>query len=166
MWFLLAAGVISMMSISADSWRAVNDGVMGGISSGSMVQSDKGMIFQGHLSLENNGGFSSVRHLVTADTSDTSGIRITIQGDGRDYQFRIRQDGRFDGVAWRQEFSTDGSVQTFDLAYADFVPVWRGRIVRDAGEINPAQIRQLGFLIADEKPGDFSLSVLNMEWLR
>jgi monofunctional biosynthetic peptidoglycan transglycosylase len=166
MWILLVMSVATMISTSADSWRSVNDGVMGGISSGGMVQSADGMSFQGSLSLENNGGFSSVRYLLTEDFSDSTGIRITVKGDGRDYQFRIRQDERFDGISWRQEFSTDGSVQILELNYSDFTPVWRGREVRDAGDIIPEKVRQIGFLIADKQPGEFSLSILEIELLR
>ena len=43
-------------------WRIVNDGVMGGLSKGNISFTDGGtMVFKGNLSLENNGGFSSVR---------------------------------------------------------------------------------------------------------
>ena len=162
---LLAIGAAIMISNAADSWLPLNDGVMGGVSSGGMIDIEDGMQFRGTLSLANNGGFSSVRHLVTEDLSNSTGIRLTIRGDGRSYQFRIRQDGRFDGVAWRQEFQTDGSVQMLVLNYPDFVPVWRGRQVRDAGSIDSAQIQQLGFMIADKQPGDFSLSILKIELL-
>ena len=159
----LAFGAAIMMSTAADSWLPVNDGVMGGVSSGEMIDIEYGMQFHGTLSLENNGGFSSVRHLVREDLSNSTGIRLTIKGDGRSYQFRIRQDGRFDGIAWRQEFQTDGSVQTLELKYADCMPVWRGRLVRDAGRIDAAQIKQIGFLIADKRPGDFELSIFKIE---
>ena len=155
-----------MISAVADSWQPINDGVMGGVSSGNMVEIEDGIQFRGTLSLENNGGFSSVRHLVTQDLSSSTGIRLTFKGDGRSYQFRIRQDGRFDGIAWRQEFHTDGSVQTMEMKYADFMPVWRGRRADGAGEIEPGQIKQMGFLIADKQAGDFSLSIFKIELLR
>ena len=43
-------------------WRVVDDGVMGGRSKGNIKVSDDGILtFSGKLSLENNGGFSSLR---------------------------------------------------------------------------------------------------------
>jgi len=43
-------------------WQAVNDGVMGGVSQGRFRITDaRTMEFSGNLSLENNGGFASVR---------------------------------------------------------------------------------------------------------
>ena len=47
---------------SAREWQSVNDGVMGGVSEGKFKIIDKKtMEFFGTLSLENNGGFASVR---------------------------------------------------------------------------------------------------------
>jgi hypothetical protein len=43
-------------------WQTVNDGVMGGVSVGKFQITDKKTLeFSGTLSLENNGGFASVR---------------------------------------------------------------------------------------------------------
>jgi monofunctional biosynthetic peptidoglycan transglycosylase len=156
----------TVMDLSIEPWHAINDEVMGGLSSGTMVSSDEGLCFKGVLSLRNNGGFSSVRRTVSEDFSDSRGIRLTIKGDGRRYQLRLRQDQNFDGIAWRHEFSTDGSLQVIELPYPEFEAVVRGRIIKDAGAINPAMIRQIGFLIADKIEGRFSLSVLKMEILK
>ena len=43
------------------SWRALNDGVMGGRSIGLVEYDRTSMTWAGTVSLENNGGFSSVR---------------------------------------------------------------------------------------------------------
>ena len=44
------------------NWQVVNDGVMGGRSYGNLTRSgDSEALFSGNLSLENNGGFSSIR---------------------------------------------------------------------------------------------------------
>lgn len=46
----------------AKEWQTVNDGVMGGVSQGKFKIIDKKTLeFFGTLSLENNGGFASVR---------------------------------------------------------------------------------------------------------
>ena len=49
-------------NIGLDNWNIVNDDVMGGISTSYLSVSDeKNLIFNGNLSLENNGGFASSR---------------------------------------------------------------------------------------------------------
>lgn len=146
------------------SWQAINDVVMGGISSGAMVREADGLRFTGELSLENNGGFASVRRLVDLDLSAASGVRLEIRGDGRTYQFRIRLDHRFDGVAWRAEFLAYDEWQVVELGFDEFEPVFRGRIV-DAGPIDPAAIAQVGFMIVDKQPGPFQLDIRSIEFV-
>ena len=47
---------------AASGWQVVNDGVMGGVSEGTFEITDRNTLaFVGTLSLENNGGFASVR---------------------------------------------------------------------------------------------------------
>jgi NADH dehydrogenase [ubiquinone] 1 alpha subcomplex assembly factor 1 len=46
---------------AAQRWQTVNDGVMGGVSDGQFKISNQTMEFFGTLSLENDGGFASVR---------------------------------------------------------------------------------------------------------
>ena len=153
------------LAMDVEPWRAINDGVMGGLSSGRMVAFEHGLRFEGELSLENSGGFASVRRLVGRDLSQTGSVRLTLRGDGRRYQFRLRQDGGFDGVAWRAEFTTRGDWQTIDLAYADFLPVYRGRPVAGAGPVVPGRIRQIGFMLADRKPGAFALEIRSVRFV-
>jgi len=42
-------------------WNVVNDGVMGGLSKGSKKITKNSLLFMGEVSLDNNGGFSSLR---------------------------------------------------------------------------------------------------------
>jgi hypothetical protein len=153
-----------VMDMAPEPWQAINDGVMGGVSSGRMVGGDGVLRFEGELSLENNGGFASVRRLVEQDLAEAGGVRLELRGDGRDYQFRLRQDGRFDGVAWRAGFTTTGEWQTVEISFEDFVPVFRGRRVPQAGPVEPVRIRQVGFMLADKKPGPFALEIRAIEF--
>ena len=71
---------------SAQKWQAVNDGVMGGVSDGRFrITEDKTLEFFGTLSLENNGGFASVR-TKPADLDIKAGdtIVVRVKGDGRE----------------------------------------------------------------------------------
>ena len=45
----------------AAGWQIVNDEVMGGVSAGEFRLAKGVAVFSGHISLENNGGFASVR---------------------------------------------------------------------------------------------------------
>jgi len=143
-------------------WMVVNDGVMGGLSRSGIRRTDRGTgVFSGELSLENNGGFASVRLAVgRLDLSAHAGLEMRVRGDGRTYQLRLRTDDGFDGLAYRTVFATrDGEWLTIRRRFTEFEPTFRGRTPRGAGPLDPARIRQVGFLIADQQPGSFSLEI-------
>ncbi len=141
---------------------AINDNVMGGISTGG-VSPPRGnsLNFSGSLSLENNGGFASIRSQPKDfNLSGYQGIRIRVKGDGRIYQFRLRIDRKLDGIAFKHEFETvDNTWIELDLSFDSFIPTYCGRTLRDVKPLEAADIRQLGFLLADKKAGAFNLLV-------
>jgi monofunctional biosynthetic peptidoglycan transglycosylase len=146
----------------AEHWVAINDNVMGGVSQGSAsITEDSCLSFSGAISLENNGGFASIRTSPRDfDLAGYTGIRITVKGDGRVYQFRLRPDRNFDGVAFKQEFRTTADTWlSIDLPFASFQPTYRGRVLQDVKPIVAADIRQIGFLIADKAEGRFGLLI-------
>ena len=147
-------------------WRVVNDGVMGGLSRGEIIMTDSGTaVFQGILSLENNGGFSSTRTLPRPLNLDGyDGITLRVRGDGNTYQLRLRLDDRFDGVAYRYRFQTKADQwMTVEIPFSEFVPVFRGRELNDVGPVEPARIQQIGFLVSDKQAGPFKLEV---DWIK
>ena len=143
-------------------WTSVSDVVMGGVSDSLMQVSEDGTgVFAGHLSLENNGGFASVRApLPENDFTGYDGIVLRVKGDGKRYSFRVRTDMLFDGVVYRQEFdASEGEWMDVELLFSDFKPSFRGRIVPDAPPLDPSRIFQIGFLISEKQEGSFRLEV-------
>lgn len=74
------------------SWQVVDDVVMGGQSEGHFQINEAGDgVFSGEVSLENNGGFSSVRHQFEQKQVDEySQCVIRLKGDGKRYQLRFK----------------------------------------------------------------------------
>jgi monofunctional biosynthetic peptidoglycan transglycosylase len=147
-------------------WYEINDTVMGGVSRSGIRRTDRGTgVFAGELSLENNGGFASVRTLLgRTDLSSHAGLEIRVRGDGRSYQLRIRTNDRFNGIAYRSEFeTTDGEWTTVRIRFSEFLPTFRGRTPSDAPPLDTTSIHQLGFMLADKHPGLFSLEI---DWIR
>jgi monofunctional biosynthetic peptidoglycan transglycosylase len=143
-------------------WVSINDNVMGGVSKGraSSWENDC-LLFSGSISFENNGGFSSIRTKpADFDLDGYKGIRIRVKGDGRAYQFRVRIDKDLDGVAFKHDFKTvENTWQEIELPFESFLPTYRGKILKDVKPLDPGDIRQMGFLIADKKAGPFKLIV-------
>ena len=156
----------TLVDFSADNenarWRIINDGVMGGLSQSSFIlTSTDTAVFSGKLSLENNGGFASVRRLPHRyGLTAYSGVALRIKGDGRTYQLRLRTNDNFDGIAYRAEFkTTPGEWITVKIPFKSFIPTFRGRRVANAPELQQENITQIGFLIADKQVKPFRLEI-------
>ena len=69
----------------------------------------------------------------------------------------------FDGVQYQARFHPPrGEWAEVELPVARFVAVFRGRPVPGAGPLDPARIRQLGFMVSDRQAGPFELL---LEWI-
>jgi len=139
------------------NWYVVDDVVMGGRSSGSFAVSDDGYgKFYGEVSLENNGGFSSIKYeMKTLAVKPNRTIRIRLKGDGNPYQFRVK-DKRRHSYSYITTFETTGDWQTLEFTLSDFYPTFRGRKV-DLPNFDQDTIEELRFLIGNKKPQRFQL---------
>lgn len=143
-------------------WVAVNDGVMGGLSEGGSEMKKGSMSFTGKLSLENNGGFSSVRTIdAKFDFSGKAARILRVKGDGRKYQIRLSTDARYNGsaISYGAEFETEkGKWTEVKVPFKSLAPSWRGRNL-DGPPLDLSKVEEIGILIGDKKAGDFSLEV-------
>jgi NADH dehydrogenase [ubiquinone] 1 alpha subcomplex assembly factor 1 len=151
---------------AAQKWQAVNDGVMGGVSDGRFKITDAGTLeFFGTLSLENNGGFASVRTKPTElDIKAGDIIVVRVKGDGREYMLNLYTNSRRRAFSYRAPLSTTKDEWTeVKVPLEDFIPTAFGRRVQGMGPVEPSQINGLGFMLADKKPGTFQMKV---EWVK
>lgn len=144
-------------------WKAVNDGVMGGRSLGApVVQSRAGVLdFSGTLSLENNGGFSSIRSAGPSLNLDRyDGISMRFRGDGRSYIVTIATDYRIRAGSYETALSTvAGEWTTVRLPFEQFTATSYGRPVRGAPVLDNSNIRSVGVMLADKRAGSFHLQI-------
>jgi monofunctional biosynthetic peptidoglycan transglycosylase len=146
-------------------WVAINDGVMGGLSKGGPEVKGGSLNFTGNLSLENNGGFSSIRTLGQKyDFSGKTAVVIRLKGDGRKYQLRLATDARFRGsaISYGAEFATEkGKWIEVKVSFDSLSPSWRGMKLKGP-EFDSSKVEELGFLIGDKKSGEFEIEV---DWI-
>ena len=146
-------------------WVAVNDGVMGGRSSGGPTVADGKLEFSGKLSLANNGGFSSVRSVGhTFDLTGVTEVLLRVRGDGRRYQLRLATEARHRGVSisYGAGFDTTaGEWIEVHVPLASLEPTVRGASLQGP-PLDPSQVREIGLLIADKQEGAF---VLTVDWI-
>jgi NADH dehydrogenase [ubiquinone] 1 alpha subcomplex assembly factor 1 len=146
---------------AAKPWQTVNDGVMGGRSSGRFkINEEKNMEFFGTLSLENNGGFASVRARgIGLGLEKGDSIVARVRGDGREYNFDLYSQR----YSFRQSFKTEkGEWVEVTLPLDNLVATWRGRVYPNE-KLDLNRVNGLGILLGDKKPGPFKLEV---EWIK
>ena len=100
--------------IGADeSWFAVNDTVMGGVSSGEVTYTETSLVFEGAVSTDSNGGFTSVQSPDEGfDLSMYDRVLVRLKSEGQPfsmilannpmwYQDRFKQDITVSGTDWQ-----------------------------------------------------------------
>nr|WP_297917224.1 CIA30 family protein [uncultured Allomuricauda sp.] len=141
------------------NWRVVDDGVMGGKSLGNFRLDASGHgVFEGEISLENNGGFSSVRYgFEKMAVQGHTKVRIKLKGDGKTYQFRIKENRR-DYYSYIMPFQTSGDWQEIEIPLEDMYPSFRGRKLNQPN-FSGAHLEEITFLIGNKKKETFKLLI-------
>jgi NADH dehydrogenase [ubiquinone] 1 alpha subcomplex assembly factor 1 len=149
--------------ISLKNWVVVDDVVMGGRSAGSLsINEDGHGEFKGYVSLENNGGFSSIRYrFQSKSTKEFSRLAIRLKGDGKAYQLRVKPNTR-NYYSYVSSFSTNGEWQTIEIPLEDMYPTFRGRRLNQPNYKHDA-IQEIAFLIANNSNEQFSLLIDKIE---
>ncbi len=145
------------------NWRVVDDVVMGGRSAGGFYLNEEGHgVFEGKVSLENNGGFSSLRCVLGAtDIEGHQTVCIRLKGDGKRYQFRLKAQSS-DYYSYITHFTTTGEWQSIEIPLTDLYPSFRGRKLNQ-GNFSANSIEEMGFLIANKKAESFKLEIDKIE---
>lgn len=150
-------------SSNIDNWRIIDDVVMGGRSNGNFeIDNDGHGKFSGYISLENNGGFSSLRYnFKTKDVSSYSKVKLHVKGDGKRYQFRVKQSSQ-DYASYIYEFETINDWMTIEVPFETMYPAFRGRRLR-MPNFKGEQMEEIGFLIGNKKEQSFELLIDKIE---
>jgi uncharacterized surface protein with fasciclin (FAS1) repeats len=150
---------------SLKSWTSVNDGVMGGVSKGGFTRSDQGtLLFKGELSLENNGGFASIRtKQAELDLSGTNTLVVKAKGDGRTYWIDLRAKDQMSASSYRAYLpTTAGEWKELRVPLAEFKLQAFGREL-PWKPLDPTTVASVGFTLADKKAGAFELEIASVK---
>ena len=164
LWTLLPGGEVmaANTNIRSMTWGSVNDTVMGGRSSSDLSWNQQNeLVWTGRLSLENNGGFVSIRTQgASLDWAQYDGLEVVLVGAGRDIQVTAqRRDMMVRAGGYRALIHTAAKGET-----RIFVPFSAFVLKRFGRQINgPAlssglqQASELGLLMADKREGPFEV---------
>lgn len=163
---LLPSHTIHDFSLQDDlqNWYVVDDGVMGGLSQGSMELNEEGhAVFKGFVSLENNGGFTSIRSsFKPLAVEEYSSIKLRVKGDGKNYQFRVKSTSR-QRHSYISYFGTSGAWETIEIPLEDLYPSFRGMQL-NLPNYSGTSLSDISILIANKKEERFQL-LIDKIWL-
>jgi NADH dehydrogenase [ubiquinone] 1 alpha subcomplex assembly factor 1 len=145
-------------------WSATDDRVMGGVSRSRLRFDPMGhAVFEGVMSLEQNGGFASVRADAPPPPPQLEKLThyvVEVRGDGKRYKLNLRMSGQFSRVSYQATFPTAANAwTTVAIPVSSFEPTFRGRRVLDAPPLNAALVDQVGLMISDQQDGAFQLAI-------
>lgn len=144
---------------NAEKWQIVNDGVMGGLSQSKFeVSENQTAVFSGNISLDNNGGFASVRYNTgKTNIEGYTTLVLRLKGDGKEYQARIQENSN-DYFSYITTFKTSGDWETIELPLNKMFPSFRGRKL-DRPNFNGNSIVEFTILIGNKKEESFTLEL-------
>ncbi len=150
----------SMME-TEDNRRIVNDGVMGGLSSSKVIVKDDKIIFSGNVSLENNGGFASLRSQINDYNFEKfSGIEIKIKGDGKRYSISMKETTYFNGYFYTNSFETKKDEWIVaQIPFNQFKLYYFGKETSSNKKIPLDNIKEISLLIGDKQEGWFNAEI-------
>ncbi|NCA81377.1 MAG: CIA30 family protein [Opitutae bacterium] len=140
-------------------WEIQDDVVMGGVSQGQFAVNEEGnAVFTGNVSLENDGGFSSLQYgFDPVDVSTYRAIHIRLKSDGKRYQLRVESEKNVrHGYAY--DFETSGDWQTVEIPFADMYAIRHGDRL-DLPNYPGQTLAHVQILIGNNRAESFQLEI-------
>jgi len=146
------------------NWQLVTDGVMGGVSKGSIgiteLDNKSCISLTGSVSTDNNGGFIQMAYDIDASLAQSikelQGIRLELRGNGESYNIHLRtKDLWFPWQSFRSTFQTNGEWQTISLPFDSF------EAYKTSENLNVEKLKRIG-VVAIGREFDASICVASI----
>ena len=146
-----------------DNWQIVNDNVMGGRSTATLfVDENQNGVFEGFISTENNGGFSSIQlNTGKIEIGSFKKIELKIKGDGSVYQIRLKNSSNV-SHSYIYDFKTNGNWEEILIPLADMKPSFRGYSL-DLPNFNHSTIERIGVLKSSKINSKFKFLIKSLK---
>lgn len=146
------------------TWRALNDNVMGGISDGRITWTETGMRWTGATRLENNGGFSSVRSPWGQYNFEAlDAVVIRCRGNGGQFKFTLECSQRWYIPYAFAPFTPGPDWTDIRLPLSDFK--WSQAFTGDTRiDASLSNVLRMGLLKYDGQAQPFELDVASIRF--
>ena len=138
-------------------WFITNDGVMGGLSQGKASILEDKLVFEGTVSLENNGGFTKVdSRLQKMDLSQFSTVKIRAKGTGHVAGFRLDLNQRFYLPNYKFMLRPTDEWEDYEFQLSEVKEYQMGK--QTGNRLSKEQLTKiirLGFIMSNKTDGPF-----------
>ena len=153
--------VSSMLQLD---WYSLNDGVMGGVSTGSVKLVDNQLLYRGQLSLENRGGFSTVRANVPKMDKDATGVEIKVKGSARPFKLNLaKSTSDWNLNQWSYTMDVESDWKTIKVPFTAFTHEIMGRRPGMVEPITARDIEKISIQISDKNTEPFELNIASID---
>ena len=130
-------------------WRMIADGVMGGVSQGSLSPDSKGdkdcLRLRGNVRLENSGGFVQaaldIEHTAASNASPYQGLLLVIYGNNEEYSLHLKtNDVWLPWQSYRASFQAPAHWRTVKLPFKSFTGYRIGKA------LNTDRLKRIGIV--------------------
>lgn len=150
-----------------EKWMIVNDDVMGGRSTSEARLTEDAVRFTGNVSLENNGGFASMRGpWQQMDLSKYSEVSLRFKGTSREFALTMDTSQAWYKPNYKQMFVPSEEEWTeITIPLKEFKEYSVGRATgKYISEENLENIIRLGIILFDKQSGPFELELDYIEF--
>ena len=146
------------------NWRIVNDGVMGGLSQSNATLTGNSVKFYGKVSLENNGGFASIRTLIPEQSlanCKTVTIRYKSKSLTRTFGLSLKSTQRYYIPYYKHTFNPKTkNWQELKVNLTDFKHYRISQVIGDSMPSKALEdVYNIAIIISDKISGPFDIEI-------
>lgn len=147
-----------------NTWRTVNDGVMGGLSESEIILHENSILFKGLVSLENNGGFASMRSLITKQSltnCKTVSLRYRSNSNDRIFGLSLKNSQTY-SIPYHKHLFSPKSTQweTIKLNLSDFKHYKISKIIGSKMPNKALEdVYNIAIIVSDGKSGAIDIEI-------
>ena len=150
-------------------WVMISDNIMGGVTQSKLQYSENSMVLNGTISLDNYGGFSSIKtNFNTFDLSAYDGVKIKYKSTGQKFAFTLEDSKNWTMPNYKGAFNSSDS-NTWQEATILFKDFKQYQIGEPTGKkLITAVLKnivRLGIITTEKKEGPFSIEVESIEFI-
>jgi monofunctional biosynthetic peptidoglycan transglycosylase len=153
-----------------NNWVMISDKIMGGVSKCKLDYTQNEMILSGDISLDNFGGFSSVKTTFGQyDLSEFKGVKIKFKSTNQKFAFTLEDNKNWTLPNYKGSFhsSKAGTWEEKIIYFKDFkeyqIGEPTGKKIQDRSLKN---IVRMGIITTEKKEGPFSIQIDYIEFIK